>query len=284
MGQRTFGVLDGVSMPYSPQHPPKMFDGLSGGEMVARHCEFECKVQSGHIDPSLREVIGNASLSLALRLNEAGLALCDLEDAGSLPGAAFAIARLFEDKIEIVQARDCMVIVEFKNGEIIVSPNKARANDTEMHAHIERLQREIAQETFNLVLEEVPEDKRAQVRGEMWNRLYHILIAACRRDVNRRESPSGYGILNGQLELLDLLWEHTFPRDEVATLLLLSDGMIPWTVMRSTNDTEIGRTVLAEFKRRGLAGLLLSARGTEKQTVATSYTDQAEATAVALVF
>lgn len=163
-------------------------------------------------------------------------------------------------------------------------PNQVRAHDAEMQAEIERIQREVAQEMFDLTLEDAPTQEREQIRAEMWNRFYPTLMAARRRNVNCRESPQGYGILNGQPELLDLMWERTFRHDEIGTLLLFSDGMVPWTVIKSTDDIEIGRIVLAEFKRRGLAGLLLSARGIEEQTVATSYTNQAEATAVALVF
>jgi hypothetical protein len=177
-----------------------------------------------------------------------------------------------------------MAVVELKSGKLVVSPNQVRAHDTEMNAHIERIQREVAQEMFGLALEDVPQEKRGQVRNEMWDRFYPILLEARRKNVNRLESPQGYGLLNSQHELLDLMWKRTFRHDEVATLLLFSDGIVPWSVMKSTDDEEIGRIVLAEFKRRGLAGLLLSARGIEEQTVGTSYINQAEATAIALVF
>lgn len=34
-----FGVLDGVSAPYSKKYSPRMFNGMSGGEMASRVIE-----------------------------------------------------------------------------------------------------------------------------------------------------------------------------------------------------------------------------------------------------
>ena len=238
---------------------------------------------------SLRRDIEGISIQIALRQTHYGLSKHDLEDAGLLAGATFAFARMTTDRneIKLAQAGDCMVVVELKNGDVIVSPNQVRAHDQEMHAHIERIQCEVAQEMFGLALEDVPEKKHAQVRNEMWDRFYPILIDARRRNINCHGSPNGYGLLNSQFAILEnwweLMWKRTFPCDEIATLLLFSDGMVPWSIME-LGDDEVGRSVLAEFKLRGLAGLLLSTRSIEKQVAATSYTNQAEATAVALVF
>jgi len=285
MTAQLFGVFDGISEPYAPKYPMRKFNGLTGGEMVARLCEAYFHGPLFYPRENLRNTIHglNSALGNELRWEQID-ARMNPPNTGALPGATLAFTRITEDTIEVLQAGDCTAVIELRNGEIIVSPNQVRAHDTEMQKEIERIQREVAQELFSLTLEDVPDADRGQVRGEMWNRFLPILLEARLRDVNRRESPHGYGVLNGQLELLELLWERTFHRNEVATLLLLSDGMIPWTVMRSTNDREIGRTVLAEFKRRGLAGLLLSARGIEEQTAAASYMNQAEATAVALAF
>lgn len=281
MRTRLFGVLDSVSKPYAPKYPLRKLDGLTGGEVVARFCENHLHSPHFCIDRNLRSMVQELNEELNRKqLN----ALLEPSTTEPFAGATFTLARITEKMIEVLQAGDCMAVVELKSGEIIVSPNQVRAHDTEMNMEIERIQREVAQEMFGLTLENVPQERREQVRAEMWNRFYPILMAARRRDVNRRESPKGYGILNGQPELLNLIWERAFRRSEVATLLLFSDGMVPWTVMKSADDIEIGRTVLAESKRRGLAGLLLSARSIEEQTVTTSYTNQAEATAIAIVF
>jgi len=288
VGIQLFGVIDGVSAPYSPKYPTQKFYGLSGGEMVARLCERVTRMspRSMDIPIDLRQfILFNLNDKIG---DEQEIEGVSRNDAGNLAGAAFAFAHVTETHINLAQTGDCMVVVELKNGDIVVSPNQVRAHDQEMHEHIERIQREVAQEMFGLALEDVPEDKQGQVRGEMWDRFHPILLDARRRNVNRHESPNGYGFLNGQIEFVkrwwEFMWERTFSLEDVATILLFSDGMTPWPIMKSSDDEEIGRTILTEFKYRGLAGVLLSARGIEEQTAATSHTNQAEATAVVLVF
>ena len=39
MGVNTFGVLDGTSAPHGPSYPKKFYDGLTGGELMARTTE-----------------------------------------------------------------------------------------------------------------------------------------------------------------------------------------------------------------------------------------------------
>lgn len=118
------GVLDGVSAPFSPQHPIRLFKGLSGGEMVSRYCEltaYECRTIF-YKDLPLRQFLESLVLRIAVRLNAAGLTSDDLKDGGALPGATFALARLFDEKIEVVQAGDCVAVIELRNSEIVVSP------------------------------------------------------------------------------------------------------------------------------------------------------------------
>ena len=288
VGDGIFGVLDGVTMPHSPKYPATMFQGLSGGEMVVRTCErlfsptFFLRVGT-KVDDALRtavltinEEVGRTQWGFDLPLN----------DAGKLAGATFAFAHLTPNYIDIVQAGVCMVIVEFTDDmhkDILVSPNQVRAHDTAMNAEIERIQREVAQELLGLELEEVPDDRRKQVRDEMWDRFYSTLVDARRRDANQLESPQGYGVLNGQLELQDMLWVQRFPREEVTTLLLFSDGIVPWSVMKRATDIEVGRTILEGFQNYGLHGVLTQSRRTEESFAKISYENQPEATAIALV-
>lgn len=278
IGNKLFGVLDGVSPPYAPKYPPRIFNGMSGGEMVSRLCENICHRQ---LEMNLKTLILFLNAEVRKAQQDMGV---NVNDAGELAGVTFAFTMLSQDKITVVQAGDCMAVVELRSDEIIVTPNQVRRHDKAMNAEIEQLQREVAQELFGLQLENIPDEKRRQVRGEMWNRFYHILTAARRQDVNNQASPRGYGLLNGQPQLAEMIWGETFDLKAVTTILLFSDGIIPWVFIKSTDDGEIGKTVLAEFKHRGLAGLLLKTRGIEEKTAAVNYMDAAEATAVAIDF
>jgi len=274
--ERLFGVLDGVSAPHSPKHPPKLFDGLTGGEMVVRLAEdflsFLIKVLPQI--PPLRQFI--------IKLNE----LIDEKqknlNVGERAGAVFAFALIKKDEVEIVQTGDCFAIIEKKDGEIVVSPNQVRHHDEAMNKEINSLMHEISQEKFKQPLETLSEKRLNEVKGEMWNRFCPILIEARRQDNNNPRSPRGFGILNGDPRLNEMIWERKFPLSDVSTILLFTDGMVPWKKMEKISDEEVARHALTEFHRGGLARFLLSARETEKKTI--SYISRAEASAVAITF
>ena len=108
--QRTFGVLDGVSTPYSPKHPPKMFDSLSGGEMVVRFCEkWFNSFYRGDRDENndyLESAIKTLSRTTQHLQIRHGLTVENSKDAGLLTGATFAFVHILTEQIEIVQAGD----------------------------------------------------------------------------------------------------------------------------------------------------------------------------------
>lgn len=285
VGTTLFGVFDGVSAPHAPRYPIRLFGDLSGGAVVARLCERLFHAADGNQATDLAQLVGKVNERVkkdqdffALTL---GLPHLPVEDSA---GATFAIVRLGNKTIEIVQAGDALAIVKLRNGNIVVSPNQVREHDKAMHSEIERLQREVALEMLGLPLEDVPDKDRGRVRGEMWNRFYHTLRNARGQDANSPTSPRGYAIINGDPALRNMMWRQTFSREEISTILICTDGVIPWPVMKATDDHAVARAVLEEFHRHGVAGLLFAARGIEEQNVATAYTNQAEATAVALQF
>ncbi len=274
-----FGVLDGVSAPYAPKYPIKKFNGMSGGEMVSRLCERIC-----HIQPDMNLQLLIHLLNEAVG-NEQQFGGVSRDDAGELAGATFAFAQIEEQMITVLQTGDCLAVIEIKSGELVVTPNQVRHHDEQMTAQIEYIQRQVAQDLFGMLPEKVPEDKRGKVRDEMLNRFYETLQSARREAVNKPGRQQGYGLLNGQPELQYFLWEKSFWHNGVSTIILLSDGIVPWTIMRSAHDEAIGHIVFNEFRNNGLAGLLLRARGIEAQNADTAYLDHAaEATAVAIQF
>ncbi|MDP3956540.1 MAG: hypothetical protein Q8P97_00915, partial [bacterium] len=201
-----------------------------------------------------------------------------------LPGATLALGKIYGPYLVTLQAGDCFAIVEMKDGRVVVSDNQVRLHDVEMNGRIEQIQREVAKELFDCALEDVSEDKRGGVRGKMWDRFCLELCDARREDVNNKQSRRGYGLLNGQSRLREMLQAQTFSLKEIATAIFVTDGLIPWSVMKSSNDQEIGVAIVKAYHEGGLTGLLIAARGEEKKMEATHYTNQAEATGVVLDF
>lgn len=288
VGSTLFGAFDGVSAPYASKYPIRLFgDGLSGGEMVARTCEWLLHAADGSRVTDLAQLIG--IVNEVVRKAQSDIALeMDLPSVPieELAGTTFAVAHIGDTKVEIAQAGDALAIVELRNGMVVVSPNQVRGHDEAMNAEIERIQREVALETLGLRLEDVPDKDRGLVRGEMWNRFYHILREARWQDANNSASPRRYGILNGDPMLEKMVWERSFDRKDISTIVLCTDGVIPWPVMKATDDDTIAAAILDEYRRRGVAGLLFAARGIEetKEVAATAYMNNAEATAVAIEF
>src|SRR3989344_220108 len=120
-----------------------------------------------------------------------------------------------------------------------------------MNNLIEQIQREEAHELFGLKLEDVLEADRGKVRSEMWNKFCPALGKARLADMNKKNSPRGYGLLCGQPEFMDMLWFREFPLTEVARALFVTDGLIPWSVMKSKSDDEVAYGVLAAYKAGG---------------------------------
>lgn len=289
-----FAVLDGVSAPYGPKYPMRKFDGMSGGEMVARVVEqfFGTVMLSRYgetlglpsiilPEQSLEGELGAANLAVREAQYNAGV---DVEDAGELAGAAFAIARIGEETVEIAQVGDCFALWVNYDGKPRITQNQVREHDTAMNDEILRLQREVAKEYFGIALEEAAPEERQRIRGETWNRFCPFLKEARRRDTNNIASPCCYGLMDGQPEFSDMMVAFELPRRELRALLLFSDGMVPWEAMKGMTDGEVAERVYASYKEGGLAYLLRIARGIECRVANVNYMDNAEATAIALDF
>lgn len=292
--QNLLGVLDGVSAPYAPKYPPKMFNNLSGGEMVARLVEqfFGTVTLSrygamlGLVPIALPEQnLLTEVLAANAAVREAQLNFgINVEDAGEVAGVTFAIAKIRKETVEIIQTGDCFALWVKKDGSITITRNQVRPHDELMNAEILRLQREVAKENFGIELEEATQEQRGVIRKEMWNQFYHILREGRRHDANNIVSPTYYGLMNGDPRLSEVMFTIQLSRHELRTLILFSDGMVSWEIMKGMNDKELASRIYADYREGGLTRLLCIARGIEKKTEAINYVDAAEATAIALDF
>lgn len=271
-----YGVLDGVSMPYSPKYPPIMFDGKSGGEMVARTTEkmFTKMPRSFSVKKAISTV--NKVIGEIQKTRGISLARSDL-----LAGVAFTIIKVNDAEIEVAQAGDCFALWVTNDNEIGITRNQTHNHDTEMNAEIELIMREVAIEKA-ICLKRATESELIAIRGETWNRFCKTSRQARLQDVNNPKSRRCFGLLNGQPHLLNTMWHCKLPRNDIQTLLLFSDGMVPWSIMKSVRNEEIAAMVVKTYQKSGLKGLLAATRTQEEKVKTTSYISFAEATAVAI--
>lgn len=200
-----------------------------------------------------------------------------------LPGATFAIAKIGEEEIEIIQAGDCFALWA-KGDEIEATPNQTRGHDNEFKGLIERLQRQIAKEKYKIELEEATPEQSKIIREEMWLEFRPEWQKGRARDINNPSSPQCYGLLNGQVELKQAWIRKIIPRNKLSNLLLFTDGMVPYETYKEKNDMEIVREIYATYRRGGLHESLRIVRLTEEKFRAVAWTDAAEAAAVAVDF
>lgn len=289
-----FGVLDGSSAPYSPQNPPRKFFGrLTGGEMVVRLTEgyFMNAFKSWYDSQRIKNIshtpfmfcteLRHVSDILAQFQQDAGLSM---RDAGELAGATFAIANIGDINIEIAQGGDSFALWEFRDGLVGITRNQNKKQSAELYNITKELRREVAWEMFGITPKEATKEQREKIRDEVWDRYYSVLKDARRRDANNSQSPGCYAFLNGQPEIHEVMQKFSFPQKILKTLILFTDGAVPWEVMENSTDDEIASEVLGRYKKGGLPYLLAYARSIEKEIEAENHIDAAEFTAIALEF
>ena len=274
-----FGVLDGVSEPYSPGNPPRIFNGgVSGGALVSRVVERQFARMSPRFSTYQAVIEVNKALWRKQRRRGAML------DGGQLAGASFAVAKVAGDWITIIQGCDAFALWVTRDGRVEMTGAQNKVSETFLNDKIDKIMQEVADER-GLDLETVDDAARNEIRAEMFDRFYPTLVETRREYVNNPTLRDGYGLLNGQPELEMKWFNINLPRSEVRSLLFFTDGMVPWWgSLEGLTSEEIARQVYATYRAGGLAGLLARARGIEVTTRATSYMDAAEATAIAIEF
>ena len=280
------GVTDGVSEPYNMDHPQVKFrDGkLTGGEVVSRIVEGFFIQQSGKEnapDLDLRDSILEANKLVGSELKDYGF---NLDSSETLPGATFAIAKISETQVEVVRAGDCFALWIDKEGEVAITPMQTRQQETEADRDANNIQRRIAKAKYNLELEEVNPSQMKEIRAEMWLEYFPIWKETRRRYINNPADPNGYGLLNGQATLKEMCFYKVLERDNLGTLLLFTDGLTPWEIIKNKSDIEMARMVYSSYKKGGLQGLLNDTRAIENRVKGVSWTDAAEAAAIAVEF
>jgi hypothetical protein len=186
--------------------------------------------------------------------------LLSLGIARNLPGASFAFAWIDHSTkiLTIIQGGDSYALVELR-GKIVATANQ-------VYEHDHRL----------LKAKEVFEQEFPGSRDKVWDKLVPLTAALQLKHVNNSHDPFGYASLNGQREVLDCLNKMEFPLDDVLTLLLFTDGLVPFGII----SRERTARMLDSYKKVGLRGILEETRGKKFQR----FTNGPEAAGIAIAF
>ncbi|MBI2098816.1 hypothetical protein HYT45_00160 [Candidatus Uhrbacteria bacterium] len=260
-----------------------MFNGgMSGGEFVSRIVERQFARMSPYF--TAYQAVLEANKAVWRKQRRQGATL----DGGQLAGASFAVAKVAADWVTIIQGCDAFALWVMKDGSISMTEAQNEASETFLENKVVELMQEVASE-WGLDLEAIDDATRNKIRAEMWDRFYPTLIKVRREYVNNPSLRDGYALLNGQPEIEMKWFNLNLPRSEVKTLLLFTDGMVPWWgSLKGLTSEEVAWQVYETYHAGGLTGgltgLLARARRIEEKSRATSYMDAAEATAIALEF
>ena len=113
------GVIDGVSGLYEPSGGPQLFNGKSGGQAV---CEIVNQIISNtQPSESLEDLLLAANERIELHAISQGI---HLNRSDILPGAAFAIVKVDQVAVKIIQGADCFAVWLHRNGTIDATRNQ----------------------------------------------------------------------------------------------------------------------------------------------------------------
>src|SRR3990167_5556168 len=169
-------VCDSFSKPYDDKNNPiVLFGGLSSGEIVKNI--FYRAIEKSHIKDSLLSIVKEADNQIKEFQKRAGFPF----RSDSLAGLVFAIAKISQEKIEIIQGGDCIALWKNKNGSIEFTKNSA------MKASL------FLKKEFSNLLQ-----KHNYNRDKARAKFTSILMKEKMENINQNHAK-GYPVMNGQL-------------------------------------------------------------------------------------
>lgn len=253
-----FGVLDGTSGVYLPQEGPRLFDGESGGQFVSHTISSSLGFSS--TEELLEDILRRANSVVGQLSKENGL---HLHESEFLPATTFVVAKVTQESVNIIQGGDSLAVWEKKDGTVGGTPNRAFSYEKELLEIITGLM-----------------EKHQQDRREMWKEFRPILMKKRRAGINTVKG--GFAVLNGQPEFENFWQKFTLRKEELASLILFTDGFVPfeWTLANKP----LAGNVMSFFRAGGLNAVLENTYNISEMIKDSSHEDRPEATAIAIKF
>lgn len=252
-----YGVLDGVSGLYYPDKGPILFGGFSGGQRVVQIVSTIFSDASRK--DSLKEILMRANDLIRKFVYENGI---DIKSGDLLPGAEFALAKVTDNEIEVIQGGDSFAVWRTKKGKIFSTPNQNYLYETSL-----------IKVMADILL------KYKGNRNAAWNE-YLPILSSMKRRMSGGANPNGCIALNGQKAIAKLWNRYILVKDDVNLLLLFTDGLVK--LEETKNTQEMGERIVRTYSKAGWGGVLARIRRWESAKKSMSYIDHAEATGVAV--
>lgn len=251
-------VSDGVSPPYGSEHPLFMIEGQSAGAVAGK---IVCDTFALALpNQPLTEVMVEANRQVATAHERWGRPL----DRADLLAGASVVAVKLGDEIEIAHVADAIAFWRLHSGEIGATEN--RMYDYEANLL----------QIFAETMAEVGGDREAA-----WVR-YGPIRRAIIQECANRPGPGNYSVMNGQSALVPLISTLTIPREEVAELVICSDGLVPFELTRDS--AALAQWFFNAYDAGGLEEVLTRKREIESRNSKRTHVNHAEVTAIAVEF
>lgn len=265
-----YGALDGFSEPYSYLHPPRPFNDFTGGEMIVKTVKRNFLGANPALPIEAYLQLANAGIKKMLAAEE-----LPVGNAGLMPGAVFAVAKVEVKTIKFIQGGDCLIVWHFADGKIDFTRNQA-------YGHV----------SHNLRTIEEILAKNSGNRKEMWVEFAPILSRRREQDINNPLSANNYAVLNSQPDIMKCWIAGEIPLRNLTTLLVFTDGFAHYEQTSPDKIAFLAAKLIDDYHRKRLASgqketlnqMLAEKRAEAKTCIKLSYIDRDEAAAVALEF
>lgn len=194
-----FGVIDGATslVPY------RGANGETGGRLASQCIKhFFEELTDEDETRDLEALTLEANRRLGREMAESGV---NLQSKEELWTAGLAMIRVSENRIEFVQAGDCMILAKYRDGSM-------RSFTRDHVAHIDRDSKKIWEA-------EIASGVRS--KAALWEKVKPIILG----NKKRMNTPEGYSVLNGLPEAGRFLEYGRMNRIGLDKLLLVTDGL-----------------------------------------------------------
>lgn len=270
------GVLNGVNAPYHPRDGAKLYDGRRGSQIVTE--TVGRALVGADATENLVQQIAIANRAVHQRL--AGLGI-SRDHPIFLPSTTGAFLRINPKTynpekqfctLEVAAFADARYIVELKDGQVHVSPNRVAPFTTEAFSNLRRIRVEHG------AIDGVQMSVKA--RDAVWDKYLSYYSARGDSLVNGSCLDS-YAILNGDSNFPLWIHRNSFSLDLVSTVIIFTDGLVGEIEL---DDVAMAKRVLAKYKAGGLDAVLSETRGSIDPAGGASMTSQRAVSAYGLQF
>ncbi len=201
----TISVSDAYSVPYDDsKHPIIIIDGMSTGEAVTKI--FCNTVFNAKPSQSPKEIAIEANALIGDFQKKQRF----LFQASDLAGTSFVLAKVTEEFVNIFQGGDCTALWTHKDGSLGFTPNIVAPATR----YVNKISAELRQQCDGDL-------KKARALFTPYLKEEKLF------NNNNPDSPQGYPVINGQLNV-GMCQEKLIPVNDLRFLLLFSDGLIPF--------------------------------------------------------